>query len=164
MRRKLTCRHQMAGFQRGNTICFSQYNWRKKWLWHKQFFTAIVLHRNPFPSYWRRLPMWYNTGKQNADAIKPWLDKRLHFPFLEKGAMPSATDCPPTHNCTLKISYRTGGNNQLGPQEKAHQQFRHSAARNRTHRPVHSPRHPGLLRERKRSAGVPGVACSAWSG
>ncbi|MGM9585257.1 MAG: hypothetical protein ACI3V1_06905 [Faecousia sp.] len=32
--------------------------------------------------------------------------------------MPSATDCPPTHNCTLKISYRTGGNNQLGPQEK----------------------------------------------
>ena len=69
----------------------------------------------------------------------PWLDKRLHFPFLKKGAMPSATDCPPTHNCTLKISYRTGGNNQLGPQEKAHQQFRHSAARNRAHRPVHSP-------------------------
>ena len=32
--------------------------------------------------------------------------------------MPSATDCPPAHNCTLKISYRTGGNNQLGPQEK----------------------------------------------
>ena len=37
----------------------------------------------------------------------------------------------------LKISYRTGGNNQLGPQEKAHQQFRYSAARNRAHRLVH---------------------------
>ena len=32
--------------------------------------------------------------------------------------MPSATDCPPTHNCTLKISYRTGGNNQLGRRKK----------------------------------------------
>ena len=59
----------------------------------------------------------------------PWLDKRLHFPFLKKGAMPSATDYPPVHNCTLIISYRTGGNNQLGPQEEAHQQFRYSAAR-----------------------------------
>ena len=49
--------------------------------------------------------------------------------------MPSAANHPPIHNCTLKISYRTGGNNQLGPQEKAHQQFRYSAARNRTHRP-----------------------------
>ncbi|MEI3093376.1 MAG: hypothetical protein V8T48_05485 [Oscillospiraceae bacterium] len=49
--------------------------------------------------------------------------------------MPSAANHPPIHNCTLKISYRTGGNNQLGPQEKAHQQFRYSAARNRAHRP-----------------------------
>ena len=32
--------------------------------------------------------------------------------------MPSATDRSPANNCTLKISYRTGGNNQLGPQEK----------------------------------------------
>ena len=67
--------------------------------------------------------------------IKPQLDKRLHFPFIKKGAMPSAANHPPIHNCTLKISYRTGGNNQLGPQEKAHQQFRYSAARNRAHRP-----------------------------
>jgi len=37
--------------------------------------------------------------------IKPQLDKRLHFPFIMKGAMPSAADYPPTHNCTLKISY-----------------------------------------------------------
>ena len=34
--------------------------------------------------------------------IKPQLDKRLHFTFLEKGAMPSAANHPPTHNCTLK--------------------------------------------------------------
>lgn len=94
--------------------------------------------------------------------IKPQLDKRLHFPFSE-GSHAASTNRPPTHNCTLKISYRTGGNNQLGPQEKAHQQFRHSAARNRAHRPVHSPWHPRLLRERRRSAGVPGVAGSAWS-
>ena len=59
----------------------------------------------------------------------PWLDKRLHFPFLKKGATPSATDRSPANNCTLKISYRTGGNNQLGPQEEAHKQFRYSAAR-----------------------------------
>ena len=32
-----------------------------------------------------------------------WLDKRLHFPFLKKGAMPSAANHPPVHNCTLKI-------------------------------------------------------------
>ena len=96
--------------------------------------------------------------------IKPQLDKRLHFPFLKKGAVPSATNYPPDYNCTLIISYRTGGNNQLGPQEKAHQQFRYSAARNRAHRPVHSPWHPRLLRKWRRPAGVPGMAGSAWSG
>ena len=96
--------------------------------------------------------------------IKPWLDKRLHFPFLKKGAMPSAADYPPTHNCTLIISYRTGGNNQLGPQEKDHQQFRYSATRNRAHRSVYPAWYPRLLRKRRRSAGVPGVAGSVWSG
>lgn len=92
------------------------------------------------------------------------LDKRLHFPFLKKGAVPSATNYPPIYNCTLIISYRTGGNNQLGPQKEAHQQFRYSATRNRAHCPVHPPRHSRLLRKRRRSAGVPGVAGSARSG
>lgn len=69
--------------------------------------------------------------------IKLWLDKRLHFPFLKKGAMPSATDYPPVYNCTLIISYRTGGNNQLELQKEAHGAFRYSAARNRAHRPVY---------------------------
>ena len=57
------------------------------------------------------------------------LDKRLHFPFLKKGAVPSATNYPPIYNCTLIISYRTGGNNQLEPQKVAHNQFRYSATR-----------------------------------
>ena len=61
----------------------------------------------------------------------------------------------------FKISYQTRGNNQLGPQEEAHQQFRYSTARNRAHRPVYSPRHSRLLRKRRRSAGVPGMAGSA---
>lgn len=47
--------------------------------------------------------MWYNTGKQNADAHQAnGLTSACIFPFLKKGAMPSATDCPPVHNCTLK--------------------------------------------------------------
>lgn len=79
------------------------------------------------------------------------LDKRLHFPFLKKGAVPSATNYPPDYNCTLIISYRTGGNNQLGPQEKAHQQFRHSTARNRIHCKVHLAGYPCLLRKRGRA-------------
>lgn len=80
--------------------------------------------------------------------IKPQLDKRLHFPFSE-GSHAASTDRPPTHNCTLKISYRTGGNNQLGPQKEAHQQFRYSAARDQTHCPVHPSWHPRLLRKRR---------------
>ena len=65
--------------------------------------------------------------------------------------MPSATDYPPVHNCTLIISYRTGGNKQLGPQEEAHQQFRHSTARNRIHCKVHLAGYPCLLRKRGRA-------------
>ena len=95
--------------------------------------------------------------------IKPQLDKRLHFPFSE-GGLAAGTNHPPTYNRTLKISYWTGGNNQLGPQKEAHHQFRYSAARDWTHRPVHPPRHPRLLRKRRRPAGVPGMAGSAWSG
>ena len=85
MRRKLTCRHQMGGFQRGNSISFAQQNWSKKWLRHKHFFTAIVLHRNRFPSYWHSLPMWYNTGKQNADAHQATgLTSACIFRFLRR--------------------------------------------------------------------------------
>ena len=46
--------------------------------------------------------------------IKPQLDKRLHFPFSE-GSHAVSTNHTHTHNCTLKISYRTGGNNQIEP-------------------------------------------------
>ena len=85
MRRKLACRHQMGGFQRGNSISFAQQNWSKKWLRHKHFFSAIVLHRNHFPSYWHPLPMWYNTGKQNADANQAHgLTSACIFRFLRK--------------------------------------------------------------------------------
>ena len=76
--------------------------------------------------------------------IKPQLDKRLHFLFSERSHAAS-TDHPSSHNCTFKISYRTGGNNQIEPKKEAHQQFRYSAARNRAHRPVHPPRYPRLL-------------------
>ena len=148
-----------------STIPLLQWKRKENLLWHKHFYAVTLLHREPFSSYWHPLPMWYNTGKQNADAHQATgLTSACIFRFLQKGAMPSAANHPLTHNCSLKISYRTGGNNQLGPQEEAHKQFRYSAARNRTHRPVHPPRHPSLLRKWRRSAGVPGVAGSAWNG
>ena len=53
------------------------------------------------------------SGKMQT-PIKPQLDKRLHFPFSE-GSLAASTDHSPTRNCILKISYRTGGNNQLEP-------------------------------------------------
>ena len=74
-----------------------QWNRNENILWHKHFFTSILLHCNPFPSYWHPLPMWYSTEKQMQTQSSSWLDKRLHFPFLKKGAMPSTQIVrPPT--------------------------------------------------------------------
>ena len=50
--------------------------------------------------------------------IKPQLDKRLHFPFLKKGAMSSAANHPPVHNCTKKFHIEPEGTTSLGRKKK----------------------------------------------
>ena len=50
--------------------------------------------------------------------IKPQLDKRLHFPFLKKGAMSSAANHPPVHNCTKKFHIEPEGTTSLGLKKK----------------------------------------------
>ena len=161
MRRKQSCRHQKAFCEGGIQYASPNIIGEKSDCGTSSFSPLLFYIATPSQAIDTHSRYGIIQASKMQTPTKPWLDKRLHFPFLEKGAMPSATNRPPVHNCTLKISYRTGGNNQLGPQEKANQQFRYSAARNRAHRPVYSPRHPRLLRKRRRSAGVPGVAGSA---
>ena len=129
MRRKLTCRHQKAICEGGIQYLCPNRIASKSDCGTTAFCPKISTPHPPSQAIDTHSRYGIIQASKMQTPTKPWLDKRLHFPFLEKGAMPSATDRPPVHNCTLIISYRTGGNNQLEPQKEAHRQFRYSATR-----------------------------------
>lgn len=48
----------------------------------------------------------------------PWLDKRLHFPFLKKGAMPSAKIARTSTTAPKKFHIEPEGTSSLGRKKK----------------------------------------------